>query len=177
VPRKIIKKSFTLFEMIIVVGLIFVIYYFSFTFFKINDTKINKLTMINLKHTLLKYDFDNNISLKCVDDDKINCYIVIDKIVQKNKILNLFEKCPDVYSYSKELSRIDFKDIKLQYFTKPVCFKFEIKHNLSSSQIIVDTGKKIYLYDGISLEPQVVKSLYDINDYFENKINEVKNAF
>lgn len=163
------KKSFTLIELIIVTTLIFIIYYFTLSNLNVQQDKADKITLINLKQMLASFDFEEKINLRCIDIENIDCLLLIDDIIQDEKIVGLFEKCPDVYEYSRDQIRLEFEP--------PICFEFELRNNGHSSQIMVDLDDKVLIYDNISLKPKILKSMDDIADFFDNKIDEVRDAF
>ena len=172
------KRSFTLLELIIVIVLISVVYYFTIQSLNVKQKKLEGLTLNNLQEYLSKIDFENNIRLDCVDSDDMKCLLFVDDNLQKMEDISLFKECPLVYEYSKELKTIEFKDIELENMeTYPVCFSFEMTKNNKSSQFIVQTNKKVYLFNNIDSKPIILKDISDVYDYFENKIDEVKDAF
>ncbi len=146
--------------------------------FSIKQNKIHKVTLINLKQTLSKFNFNDKATIKCIDDKNIDCLIILDGIIQEERITKLFKNCPDIYEYSKEQKRLDFEDIELKnHQTVAICFEFELNKSGHSSQIIIDTSDEVFIYDNISKKPQKIKHINDIDLYFDKKINEVKNAF
>ncbi len=172
------KKAFTLFELIIVITLVSIVYYLTLSNFDINKKQIDTITLTNLKQTLLKIDFEDNISIKCVDDENIDCLVIVDGEIQETKIKNLFTNCPDVYEYSKEQIKIEFDDLELEQLEYlNICFEFNINKNKASSQMIVDTNNEVFIYDNISNEPIKIKYLKEISLYFDKKNDEVKNVF
>jgi len=163
------KKSFTLVELIIVTSLIFIIYFLTLSNLNFQQDKADKITLINLKQTLASFSFEEKINLRCFDDEKIDCLFLVDDIIQDEKIVGLFEKCPEVYEYSRNQIRLDF--------VPPICFEFELRKDGHSTQMIVDLDDKVLIYDNISLKPKIVKSMNDVADFFDNKIDEVRDAF
>jgi hypothetical protein len=171
-------RGFVLSEILIVSILIFIIYYLAFASFNTMQSKPNILNLTNLKQILQKMDFDNKAVLKCIDNEKVECFYVLDDIVQKKRFTGLFKRCPTVYEYSKKQNIIYFKDMQLKYFeTLPICFEFEVKKNGQSSQMILETSNGVFIYDGISNKPVKIEYIGDVSTYFYNKINEVKDAF
>lgn len=164
-----LKKSFTLVELIIVTVLIFIIYFFTLSNLNFQEDKTDKMTLINLKQTLASFSFEEKINLRCVDDENIDCVILIDDVIQDEKIIGLFEKCPDVYECSRDQIRLEF--------LHPICFEFELRKNGHSSRMIVDLDDKVLIYDNISLKPKIVESMADIYNFFDDKIDEVRDAF
>ncbi|MEA3498913.1 MAG: type II secretion system protein [Campylobacterota bacterium] len=172
------KKAFTLFELIIVIGLVSIIYYMTLSNFSLKQQKLDSVTLLNLKQNLLKFEFEDTISLKCVDDKDVECFVLIDNEIQDEKITNLFKTCPEVYEYSKEQKRIEFDDLELENLESyKICFEFKIDKYKNSSKFIVDTSDGVFIYDNISKQPKKIKYINDIDLYFDDKISEVKDAF
>ena len=148
------------------------------TNFNIKQKKLDTITLTNIKQTLLKFEFEESIVLKCIDDEKIDCFVIIDDVIQEEKVTNLFKYKPDVYEYSKELKDLDFKYLELENMESyQICFEFSIDKYRNSSQLIVDTFEDVFIYDGISKKPTKIKYINDVDSYFEDKIKEVKDAF
>jgi len=172
------NKAFTLFELIVVVILISIVYYITFSNLNVKQNKLNTITPTNIKQKLLEYDFDSKIAIKCLNNENIDCLLIIDNSIQKEKIENLFKSCPNIYEYSKDIIQIDYEDLELdQLNSAEVCFEFEVSKNQKSSQIIVETSNDVYIYDNISLKPNKLKFINDVSFYFEEKENEVRDAF
>ncbi len=146
--------------------------------FSIKKNTMDAITLVNLKQTLLKFDFEDKISVKCIDSENIECLVFIDGEKQEEKIDKLFKICPDVYEYSNEEKIIEFDDLELEQLERfEICFEFDIYKNGQSSQLIVDTHNGVFIYDNISKKPHRIKYINDIGLYFDEKINEVKDAF
>ena len=172
------NKAFTLFELIVVVILVSIVYYITFSNLDIKQKKLNTITLTNIKQKLLEYDFNSNIAIKCLNNENIDCLLIVDNLIQQEKIENLFKSCPNVYEYSKDIIQIEYLDLELDQFkTADVCFEFEVSKNQNSSQIIVETSNDVYIYDNISLKPKKLKFINDVSFYFEEKENEVRDAF
>ncbi len=146
--------------------------------FSMKQKNKNSVTLQNLKQSLLKFDFKDKISLKCVDDENVDCLVIIDDKIQNEKISKLFKSCPDVYEYSRDQTRMEFDDLELEQLLRlEICFEFEVNKNGYSSQMIVDTHDEVLIYDNISQKPKKIKYINDIGLYFDGKNDEVKNAF
>jgi len=146
--------------------------------FNIKQKKLDTVTLTNLKQTLKSFEFEDTISLQCIDNKDIDCLLVIDNELQEERIKGLFKECPDVYEYSKDQIKIEFASFEIKHLEElPICFKFTLDKFDDSSSMIVETNQKVFIYDNISLKPKVIKYLNDISIYFDDKINEVKDAF
>jgi hypothetical protein len=175
-----VKKSFTLIELIIVIILISISYYlvFSSSNFKLNND-YKKISFPKIKEYLMKnFEFENKISLVCIDENLV-CYIKIDdKINPELKIENLFKTKPDVYEYTKEQELVSFNSIDINNITQDVFFKFEINSDYKSKDVIVDTlEEKIYLFNSLFKEAKVFNSLDELFETFNLNKVEVQDAF
>ena len=160
----------------IVMILISVVYYFTISTFKVNKN-VNNTTLFNIKEKLLKYNFQDEISLKCIEEGK-ECRIVIDGEVTKDTVSNLFLQKPTVYTYDKNLDVIEYIDLEIKQFeTYEVCFEYTINKNQKSNDMIVEVGQKVYIFNSIHNKPTTIEYLSDIGIYFDDKLQEVKDAF
>ncbi len=177
------KKAFTLFELIIVVILISIIYYFALSNLNLKQNKLDMVTLMNLKQTLNGFEFNDEIALKCIDSmqdlEYLECLVIIDGEIQKEKIEQLFKGCPQSYEYSREQKLLEFSDIKLDEFSNSldICFEFIVNKNGDSSQMVVDMNDEVFIFDNISQKPHKIKYINDLEIYFDNKDSKVKDAF
>ena len=148
--------------------LISIVYYFAISTFKVNKT-VNNVSLYNLNETLLKYSFNDSISLKCIEDGKL-CHIVIDGDVIEDTIENLFEEKPTVYTYNKNLNVIEYEDLEIKQFENyEVCFEYNINKYQKSNDMIVEVGEKVYIFNSIHNKPTTIEYLSDIGIYFDDK--------
>lgn len=153
-------------------------YYISISNFNIKQNNINAITLMNLKQTLKNMNFENKIEIKCIDSKDVECLIFKDDIPQEKKVYGLFQECPTIYKYSRELKVLEFEDVQLEELERyPICFEFKLNKDERSSQMIVDTQDNVYIFDNISQVPKTIKFINDIDIYFDEKVDEVKNAF
>jgi len=173
-----VKKAFTLFEIMITMILISLLYYFAINSFT-NKTvkKTDTITLTNLKEMLLKYTFNNKIEIKCIEDD-YSCFVFIDNVLQNEKIAPLFKEKPIIYEYNQELTRIEYKDLELEQLDRyNVIFEYSCGVDKKCSNAIVETPEKVYIYDDLYAKPKIIEFISDIDDYFDNLKREVKDAF
>jgi prepilin-type N-terminal cleavage/methylation domain-containing protein len=172
------RYSFTLIEIIIVIIILGIVSYFTFS--KIDNFTIStkpNISILNIKDRLLKYDFKDNISLKCINDGAL-CYIYVDNILSKNTIKNLFKSKPTVYSYSKDLDIIEFEDLELDKLESyEVCFEYTINKYQKTKDFILEVDDKVYIFNSIQQYPISIEYLSDVGDYFDDKKEEMKDAF
>jgi len=164
----------------IVIVLVFAIYALFFTNFDLSfNSKKSTVTLKNLKSYLLKtYSFNEKLKLICVDDGK-DCYVLLDDEVSKNnKVENLFDERPEVYKYSASLDLISYERVTLEDQEDfEVSFEFTINKDRKSSEMIVFSEEKVYVYSALNDTPLILNYLNEVPDMFEEKISEVKDAF
>ena len=174
-----IKKAFTLIELMLVIILISIVSYLAFSNFNINSPKKYKISLENIKEFMLKkFEYNDRISLSCFEDEKLNCYVFIDDILNKNiKIENLFEEIPQVYNYDKDLSDLEFLAIKIENIEYKPFFVLEIDKDKKHKNIVLDTmDERVYVYHSLFLKAIEYKSTNEILDNFNEKEIEVKDA-
>ncbi|HIP12333.1 MAG TPA: hypothetical protein EYG97_03750 [Arcobacter sp.] len=160
----------------IVIILISIVYYFTINTFNIK-TQVKNVNLYNLKEKLLNYGFNNSISLQCINDGKL-CHILVDGEVIEDTIVNLFDEKPTVYTYDKKLDIIDYPSLELNKFDIfDVCFVYSINKYQKSNDMIVEVGEKVYIFNSIYNKPTNIEYISDISIYFDDKIQEVKDAF
>jgi len=137
---------------------------------------LNKVSLENLPEYLTKYDFSSSLELICINDAK-KCILIIDGKIKEN-IEGLFNEKPTVYEYNKNLNTIFYDDIELKQLDRyEVSFKYIINKYKKSTDMIVETGNKIYIFNSIYKKPIILDSSIDVYDYFDNLNKEFKDAF
>lgn len=176
-----VKKAFTLIEMIIVIILVSTLAFLAASNFTFFDTqKRYKVNIENVKDFMLKnFKFNDELSLVCIEDDSLNCYVFIDEVEdKKNKIENLFNQVPEVYNYDKDLSDYEFTEIRLDETDYEPFFELKINKDRKHKNIILDTiDNKVYLFSSISKKPEIFNDTNEIIDRFFELETEVKDAF
>ncbi len=171
------QKAFTLFEIIIVIILISVIYTFTINSFTNGQKRLNNnITLLNLKKYLLSLEFENNVRIECIEDD-LSCFVFVDNILQKETIKDLFIEIPNIYNYHRDMDKMYFKDLDLEQLQSyNIVFKYACKKNGKCDELIVEDTNIVYLFNNINKAPDTVNYLSDVGDYFYDKIQEVKDA-
>lgn len=174
-----VKKAFTLIELVLVIVLISTIAYLTATSFNFKTQEKYKVNLENLKEFLLKnFEFNKKLSLTCIEDDTLDCYVFIDGIENKDiKIENLFTQLPEVYNYDRDLSDYEFGTIRLNDIDYKPFFQLDINSDRKHKNIVLDTiDKKVYLFSSISKKPEVFDNTNEIIDRFYDLEIEVKDA-
>lgn len=172
------RKAFTLFEIIISVILISLVYYFVITSFSDNsNTKKDDITFLNLKEKLLAYDFIENITIKCIDED-LSCMVFVDDNMTGDIITSLLTSKPEVYEYSKELKKIEFPYLELEQLQRyDIVFQYSCNKNNKCSEYIVQTEEMVYILNDIQKRPSTLKYINDVDEYFDKTMQKVRDAF
>ena len=155
--NNLIKKAFTLFELILVVIIIGLVY--SLVLGKISNKKnIEVQSLKDLKNILIK----NNIKELIVYD---KC-----KKTKPNSITPEIFNNIKVYTVRNEnIEKIEFNPIKIKDDIFDVCLKFEINDNKSSSSYIIKQNEKYYVFHPYFQKTKVFDSEDEAISDFINK--------
>ena len=153
-------------------------YLFAINSFKKSSTiKNNDFTLLNLKQRLIDKEYSNNITIKCIDDS-FDCLVFIDNVLQKDRIEGLFKNKPTVYKYNSNLDKIDFVDLELEQLQRyEIVFEYSCNAKSKCSELIVQTDKTSYIFNDTKNKPIIIEDISDVEEYFNNRISEVKDAF
>lgn len=168
-----VKRAFTLIELILVILLtssVYVIMFSSSSFFVKNPK--DKFLLENTKEFLMNnYEFENKISLVCIED-KFTCFVSIDEQINtKTKIENVFVNIPEVYEYNKHRVQARFKSVRIDDIEYDVIFRFEINKDFKIKEYILDTlENKVYVFNSIFQKAKVLGSVNEAFETFEKKI-------
>ncbi|MCP4971846.1 MAG: type II secretion system protein [Arcobacter sp.] len=174
------KKSFTLIELVIVIILTSIVTFLAFSSFNSPYEKKYKIDLLNIKDFLFKnFEFEKELSLTCIDDEKFSCYIFIDNNINKDiEIKNLFSQIPDVYKYDRDLSKQEFKTLRLDDVEYDIFFELKIDNDKKHKNLVLDTlDDNVYLFSSISKNVKKFKTTNEIIDSFYDNEIEVKDAF
>lgn len=177
------KKAFTLIEIVVSIVLVSILYMFAMNSFpKKNQKRDDKsISLETLKEDLLKFDFKRSITLKCIEDD-LSCFVFLDgsKEPLEKKIPPFLSAKPTVYKYNRAREKVEFPDLELgdiDYYH--IVFEYHCKKNAICDEYIVQNSEneKVYIFSNLQKKPVQLKYLNDVDQYFEDKIQEVKDAF
>lgn len=174
-----VKKAFTLIELVLVIILISIVYYLSFSNLTSSREVKYKVNIENIKEFMLKnFKYEKELAFVCIEDDAKDCYIFIDKNINKDiKIENFFKDIPDIYNYDKDLSKYVFTKIRLDEIEFEPFFEFIINSDKKHKDIIVDTlDSRVYLLNSISRKIEKFENTNDIVEQFSSNEIEVKDA-
>lgn len=173
-------KAFTLIELIIVIVIISTTYFLVFSTNSFNsNTQNKKISLENLKKTLLDtYEFNKNLEFICIDDS-FDCFVKIDNTLNETKVVEkFFSVKPEVYEYDQIQVQKEFDTLRVDDIDYDVVFKFKINSDYKTNEFILDTlENKVYVFNSLYEEVFVYESLGDAFDMFNKNIVEVKDAF
>ncbi|MBD3841462.1 MAG: type II secretion system protein [Campylobacterales bacterium] len=169
------KQAFTLFEILISLVLVTIVYLFAINSFNISSQKEEQTTLTNFKEYLLKQNYENEISIKCTDS--LKCLIFVDGVRQEQILSNIFRTKPEVYSFEKEYRRLEFPRLELENLESyEIVFDFTCKNKFECDEYILDLGSKGVILTNLENKPIEFEYFSDVRDYFEKKIEEVQDA-
>jgi len=164
------KSSFTLFELLIVILIISIIY--GIFIQKLGSTKpvdrIGPGEFQELEKILQEQHFREEAKIVCVDKCK-KCYIYVDGRPQ-GKIEGLFEEEPKVYDFDIHgiLSEVKFVPIfDKEKNPKEVCFEYALYPNGSRSSYIMEYKDSFYVFDAYMRPVRKVASISEAQDLFD----------
>ena len=164
----------------IVIVLVFAVYALFFTNFDLSfNSKNSTVNLKNLKtHLLNNYTFTDKLKLVCIDEGE-ECFVFLDgKYSKENQINHLFNEKPEVYKYSSALDLVTYDRVTFKNQEDyEVCFEFVINKDRKTSEMIVLSSEKVFVFSSLSDTPIVLAYLNDVTDMFEERISEVKDAF
>ena len=157
------KKGFTLFELMIVVLLIGIIYGIFVHKLSQKERRSAKdtVTLETLKTFLSSFSPKEEAVLRCFTPCK-TCRVYRDGKQVDDLEISLFEEAPNAYTNDAfgQLRRIEFVPIEgKKKQIMDVCFEFTLFENGSSSNYIVEYDKKAYLFDPYLKPVKVYDSL------------------
>lgn len=171
------KKAFSLFEMVLVVVIIGIIY----SFVNINFSKLSKkdeaqLNIQNIKTYLRTIEYKETLSLKCIEEAK-RCLVFADgELLEELK--GIFDSVPAVYSYGGQMSRIDFNRIDMDgYRNFKVDFELVLDKEFRHQDMVVKLEDKVYYLNPMFLKAEEFKYLNEISEDIRIKTDKASYAF
>lgn len=169
------KRSFTLFEILISITLVLIIYSIAINKFDLNANKNEQINLQNMKKTLLNYEYEQNIAFKCTQDD--GCFLFIDGVKQEQNFKSIFSQTPTVYTYEKDFKTIEFPRLELEDLESyDIVFDFTCYSDFECSEYILEVDSKGYIISNLQREIQVFAYFSDIKEYWQEMIDEVNDA-
>ncbi|BCD63170.1 hypothetical protein NitYY0826_P11 (plasmid) [Nitratiruptor sp. YY08-26] len=161
------KSSFTLFELLIVILIISIIYGIFIERLNSKEEEIKRLGLEDIHEFLSSYDFNESVKLRCVDQGR-SCYLFLDG-QKREKIPFSFRSEPKVYDFDIHgmLSQVRFVPLFEGNMPKDVCFEYDLYPNGSGSSYIVEYEKRYYVFYSYLHPVRIVKSIAKAQDLFD----------
>jgi len=160
-----IHKAFTLIELLIVILIVSLVYYFGFSGFEITKSKPKALTPLNLTSTIPRTEaFGGHATLLCVDKCK-SCYLRKDISARFQPYNNTIDLAGTVaYTIDKDdhLEAIEYG----RFHDKPICLVMDFYDNGSTTQIILKQHNKAYFLPAFFGKPKAFETLEDAKAYW-----------
>ena len=161
------KGSFTLFELLVVILIISIIYALFVERFAAQKG-VGQQSGLLLDELLEGFDFNESLSLRCIENCK-KCYIFVDGKRVK-EVDSPFETEPKVYDFDIHglLSQLHFTPVFDENGNpQEVCFAYYRYPNGSASSYIVEYGEEFYLYFAYMRPPQKTKTLNEALELYD----------
>ncbi len=157
------SKGFTLFELIIVIIIIGIIYALFVNNLRSKEQQVENITLLTMKQALLQQSFTHKSEIICFEPCK-ECYIYNDDKRSKEAAFSLFNAPPKVYKEDTFGQLREYHFLALQDAEERlqnVCFRFTLFNNKSSSYYLVEADTKFYLFHPYMRDIDVVSTLSD----------------
>lgn len=166
-----LKKAFTLFELLIVVTIIGVVY----TIFtqKLSMNKTTKsISLKNFIPWIMKQPFKDMASVVCLfDETEDGCRLYLDNKLQKDNRLKFFKKFDDIKVYrikNDHFEEIDFFPFVEEEIKRDVFFRLHILPNGGFKTTILQKNNTFFFYNSFD-DTLLFDSVGDIEDYLWEK--------
>ncbi len=161
----ILRKGFSLIELLIVIFIITLVYYLGFSGVELGKQKPKALTPMNLKENIVNSEFfSDHVTLICIDKCR-QCYL-------RQNISSAFEAyshkidLTDIKTYTIDsndaLRRIEYE----RYDDKKICLLMDFYANGSSTQMILENDDGAYFLPAFFGEPKRFDSPEDAKAYW-----------
>lgn len=164
-----IKKGFTLFELLIVVIIIAVVYFLLVP--KFNKNSHESYEFKDIKKFLKSFPMDKKTMLLCIKDCK-ECYIYSNE----KKIATDFIKGElKAYSFNgRNFEDKEFFEPKYIDSNERICFKYELFPSGVSSESFVEYNGRGYYFPPYFEEAKEFENMYEAQSYYEQTLRDLK---
>lgn len=160
-----IKRAFSLIELLIVIVIIGVVYTLAINNFEKVKDESKTLTIANLKEYLQSLTYEEKVELLCLDDCK-ECKIIVDDRVHK-KLDGFLDKNIKSYRYDFSYGMVEIEK------QNDICFSYAIDKNGVGEQVIVEYKNLFYDFTNYLYSVNTYESLEEVQDKKETLIQEV----
>ncbi len=165
------SRAFTLFELLLVVVLISIMYgIFVHKLTRPPQSDTDKLTLLTLKEFLGTFPFKRKAEAICLEPCS-ECHLYFDGKQADDEGFKLFKSHPNVYRPDRfgQLRTIDFLPMMdAQETLQNVCFVYTLYANGSGSHYAVEDDKNYYLFDPYMYPTHMTKSFSEVTEFFDN---------
>jgi prepilin-type N-terminal cleavage/methylation domain-containing protein len=159
------RSGFTLFELLIVIFIVSIVYFMGFEGIQINKPKPKALTPLTLKSTITASDFfPGEGTFMCIDKCR-SCYF-------RSDITSAFESYPNAVDLGElEVYTLDAQDALVEleygrYQDEKICLLVDFYPNGSSTQLILKDKINSYFLPAYFDEPQRFASIEEAKDFW-----------
>ncbi len=161
-----VKKAFTLFELLIVILIIGLVYALMIQNFSFSSKSKDGLSLANLPEKMKK-DFaktSQKVTLRCFDECS-KCKFYLGKKTKETKALFEKHSSLDLYTLVDEsLKRLELGEFYENEQFKELCFEYSLYPNKSSDKLVLEYKDKFYLYDNLFEKTMVFSSLSEARE-------------
>lgn len=161
------RYAFTLIELLIVVLIVSLVYFFGFSGAELGKPVPKALTPLNLKPSIRNTDlFQGHATLLCTDKCS-KCYLrrdLNDKYRPYSNRIDLTGSVAYALSRDDHLEKIEYG----RFRDEPICLVIDFYDNGSSTPIVLKQQDKVYFLPSFFGEPKSFDSLSDAETYWLN---------
>lgn len=169
------RYAFTLIELLIVILIISLVYFFGFKGVELGKPSPKALTPLNLKPSIRNTDlFQGHATLLCTDNCS-KCYLRKDLTAKYRPYSNHIDLTGSVaYTLSRDdhLEKIEYG----RFRDEPICLVMDFYDNGSSTPIVLKQKEKVYFLPSFFGEPKSFGSLDDAREYWLNNTQLVSDS-
>jgi len=161
------KSSFTLFELLVVILIISIIYGIFIEKIGSKEHQIKKSDLGSIQRLFEGIDFNESASIVCIHKCK-TCFLYVDG-KKVSKISSWFQEEPKVYDFDIHgiLSPVSFLPIFEEHNPQDVCFEYTLYPNKSHSSYIVEYQKRFYVFSAYMKPVQIVGSISQAQELYD----------
>lgn len=166
-----IKTAFTLFELILVIFIIGVIYTLVGVGFNSFENSEQKLSLQNLKYNLLQNkDLKLPFEFVCFDSCK-KCVVLVDNKVVADEFEIALDEHLEIMNIDKmgNFERFEHRNRFINNQLEKVCFEFKIYENGSSDKLLIKNFDKFYIFHSFFGDVNITSSEEDAKLLFYNE--------
>ncbi|MBD3790404.1 MAG: prepilin-type N-terminal cleavage/methylation domain-containing protein [Campylobacterales bacterium] len=167
------RRGFTLVELLLVIFIISLVYYFGFSQIEYTKPKPQALTPLNLKSVLTASN-SGNMTLICTDECK-KCYLkkeLYSKFEPYENGIDLTGTKAYTINRSNDLEELEYG----RYDDEKICLAIDFYANGSSTPIILEQKEKAYFLPSYFGEPLEVDSVEKAQDIWLENSKLVSNS-